>query len=185
MFKHSGKIACMYNLKIYTLLVCLILCFFWYTPTAKASESNVIINEIHYDAVPKTEPAEFIELYNNSAGAVDLSGWSIEDGIGYTIPTGITLAPSTYLIIAQQPEALRRKYGLDGQLPLLGPYDGRLSNKGERLTLRNAKGKQINQFEYSLGFPWPIVNATEILVLVKQLPSQYASQSLLQIAFIA
>jgi len=149
----------MYYLKIAITSIFLPIFFSWHPPTAQANPQTIIINEVHYDAVPKTEPAEFIELYNNSADAVDLSGWSIEDGIRYTIPDGITLAPSTYLIIAQQPDVLRNKYGLDDTVPVLGSYDGRLSSKGENLTLRDVKGTQIDELEYDLGFPWPVVNA--------------------------
>ncbi|PCH54558.1 MAG: hypothetical protein COC21_04585, partial [Verrucomicrobiales bacterium] len=40
----------------------------------------VIINEIHYDADPKTDAVEFVELHNAGGKDVDLSGWRFSSG---------------------------------------------------------------------------------------------------------
>jgi hypothetical protein len=44
-------------------------------------------------------------------------------------------------------------YGITG---VLGPYDGRLSNSGERITLSNAVGGVVLSFSYSDEPPWPV-----------------------------
>ena len=41
-----------------------------------AGADSIVINEIHYNPDVKTEPAEFVELYNPSPIAVNLSGAS-------------------------------------------------------------------------------------------------------------
>ena len=65
--------------------------------------ADIVINEIHYDPPDKTEFSEFIELYNNSDVGVDVSNWSITDGVDYQIPVGVIVAANDYLVISQDP----------------------------------------------------------------------------------
>ena len=67
--------------------------------------ANVVINEIHYDPDIKTDPVEFIELYNAGSNSVDLSGWFLADGVMFTFPNGSACPPGNYIIIAQNPLA--------------------------------------------------------------------------------
>jgi hypothetical protein len=116
-------------------------------------QAAVIINEIHYDPDIKTQLVEFVELCNAGTHAVDLSGWSFSDGITYAFPSGTSLDPEAYLVVAQNPKAFQQKYGFSP----FGPWQGNLSNSGERLVLRNSSGKIENEVDYQLGFPWPTV----------------------------
>lgn len=132
-----------------------------YAPDSTAQGVQVVINEIHSDPDLKTEWVEYVELYNAGDQAVDLSGWQFSDGISYTFDPGTALAAGDYLIVAQSPEHVLDKgrgwrYALKADR-VLGPFDGKLSNEGERLELRNAQGEVIDQVEYQLGFPWPTV----------------------------
>ena len=113
----------------------------------------VVINEIHYHPDAKTEPAEFVELFNTGTEPMRLAGWRFTQGIHFTFPVDTVLAPGGFLVVAQDPEFLKKKSGVDA----LGPFIGHLSGKGEKLTLRNAAGKVVNRVEYSSGFPWPTV----------------------------
>jgi len=149
-------------LKISILCICSSLGIFWSTSVAQANERegerNIIFNEIHYDAEPKTDLAEFVELYNAGTTTVTLSGWAVDGGIEYLIPAETELAPDNYLTIAQQPDAVRQKYAFSTTMSILGPYQGKLSTGGELLTLRDQQGTEIDQLKYGLGFPWPTVN---------------------------
>jgi hypothetical protein len=115
--------------------------------------ASVVINEVHFDPDVKTEPVEFVELYNSGDIPADLSGWSFNDGISYTFPEGVTVPSDGYVVVAQDPGALARQYSV----PSLGPFSGRLSNEGERLALVNARGDLQDEVTYRLGFPWPTV----------------------------
>ena len=115
--------------------------------------AQIVINEIHYAPDVKTELVEFIELHNASGSAVNLSGWQFTEGVAYTIPNGTTLAAGGYLVVAQNPTALQAKFGVAS----LGPWTGKLSSEGEKITLKNAAGGTEDEVEYSLGFPWPTV----------------------------
>ncbi len=118
------------------------------------ANAQLIINEIHHNPDVKTEQVEFIELYNKTTNIINIGGWYFSDGVQYTFPSGTTIAPRGYVVIAQNPTALKTKYGYSGAY---GPYAGGLSKYGEKLTLRDSSGEIINEVEYKCGFPWPIV----------------------------
>jgi hypothetical protein len=115
--------------------------------------AQIIINEIHFNPDVKTELVEFIELHNAGGSAVNLSGWQFTEGVTYTIPNGTTLAAGGYLVVAQNPTALQARFGVAA----LGPWTGKLSNEGEKITLKNVAGGTEDSVEYQLGFPWPTV----------------------------
>jgi len=114
---------------------------------------RIVINEIHYHPEPKTEPAEFIELFNTGPGAADLSGWHFADAVTYVIPNGTILAQNQYLVIAQNPATILAKFSVSA----LGPWTGMLDNDGDTVTLLNASGGVEDKVAYQLGFPWPTV----------------------------
>ncbi len=67
--------------------------------------SRLVINEVDYDQ-PGSDSAEFVEIFNNSASMVDLSGLAIvtingNGGSEYgRYPLSGTLAPGAYLVLA-------------------------------------------------------------------------------------
>ena len=114
---------------------------------------EVVINEIHYDADPKTDAVEFVELHNSGDKSVDLSGWRFSNGILFAFPVNTSLESGGYLALAENPAELRRKFKLSASV-IFGPYINRLSN-GEVLTLRDAADQRVDQVDYGSGFPWP------------------------------
>lgn len=120
---------------------------------------TIVINELHIDEDDKTRKGEFIELYNNSDTMIDLSGWYFSNGVNqadgdFTIPGGTTLGAGEFLVIAQDPAEVEALFGYVGAL---GPWTGKLSNKGETVTLNDASGNVIDEVSYKLGWPWPTV----------------------------
>lgn len=122
------------------------------TSTSVQSARAIVINEINYNPPDNTVRTEFIELYNESGGAVDLSGWRFNDGIEYVFPAGTSLAPGGYLVVASEPAVMQQVYGVEA----LGPWTGALSSDGERVRLINASGEVIDEVDYRPGFPWPV-----------------------------
>ncbi|MGB1259799.1 MAG: lamin tail domain-containing protein [Akkermansiaceae bacterium] len=115
-----------------------------------AAPADVVINEVHYDPADKTKKAEFIELYNKGTTPVDLTGWEFTKGVEFTFPS-TQLAAGEFVVVAQDPATLQAEYGASS----LGPWTGKLSNKGEKITLRDAAGNVIDTVDYGVGFPWP------------------------------
>ncbi len=127
------------------------------TFTANAVEVSdaVVINEIHYDPPDGSTPGEFIELYNPGASAVNLSGWTLDDGVQYTFPANTSIAGGGFLVIAQDPATAFSLYGVNA----LGPWVGKLDGDGERVALRDGGGSLIDEVDYGVGFPWPVAPA--------------------------
>ena len=123
--------------------------------------AQVVINELHTNPDIKTELVEFVELHNFGTEDVDLSGWSFVEGVFYTFPDGTTLAAGGYLVVAQDREQLKAKFGTERiTLPddvVLGPYGGALDGDGERVVVCDASGAVVDEVDYQLGFPWPTV----------------------------
>ena len=119
----------------------------------------VIINEIHYNPDVKTDPVEFVELYNNGTNPVNLAGWTLSAGAGlnYVFPA-TNLAAGGYLVVAQNPAALQTKYAFTRAL---GPFNTNLSSAlskyGDKIQLRTPADELHNEVEFQLGFPWPTV----------------------------
>lgn len=119
------------------------------SPGSRAA--GVVINEINYHPSDSANPAEFIELWNTDATAVDVSGWQFDVGITYTLPPNTTIAANGYLVVSADPAAFAARWGFTP----LGPWTGKLTNEGEQLRLRNASGATADSVTYAAGFPWP------------------------------
>ncbi len=115
--------------------------------------ADIVINEIHYDPPDKTEPAEYIELYNNSTADVDVSGWRFTDGVQFEIPVGTSIGAGGYLVVSQDPATVQQRFGVAS----VGPWDGQLKNSGEQIRLLNEMGDIVDEVDYQRGFPWPTV----------------------------
>ncbi len=116
-------------------------------------QQQVVINEVHVDPDDATELVEFIELYNQGSGPVDLSGWTLRRAVDYTLPVGTSIAAGGYIVVTQDTLDFADKF--DGSA--FGPWNGRLRNEGDTIELWTAAGDRIDEVDYQLGFPWPTV----------------------------
>ena len=117
--------------------------------------TRVVISEVHYNpasAGPGAGP-EFIELFNASYIAEDLSGWSLHGGVSYTFPHGTRLGGGQFMVVSADPGALKAATGLSR---VLGPFKGALNNNGDVLGLRDELGAQKLLLEYDNRSPWPL-----------------------------
>src|ERR1051325_9812334 len=55
------------------------------------ADSIVVFNEIMYHPATNEPALEWLELYNQNAVDVDLSGWQLRGGISYTFPNGTAI----------------------------------------------------------------------------------------------
>ncbi len=125
----------------------------------------VVINELMYH--PDADGDEFIELYNFSQQTVSLYDpaspsrtWSFIDGIDYQFPPQVSLPPGGFLLVVKiDPDLFRTKYHIPTSVPIFGPYDGKLSNGGERVALaRPGSGNStllVDAVTYDDAPPWP------------------------------
>jgi len=95
---------------------------------------------------------EFIEIYNSQPWWEEVGGFRIDGDINYSLPPETRIEKLNYLVIASDPKAVRKAYGLEN---VLGPYTGRLSNGGGRLRLRNNLDAVLFEVNYDTRAPWP------------------------------
>jgi hypothetical protein len=112
--------------------------------------AQMVINELHYNPDLRTERVEFVELLNAGEQPVDVTGWRLSAGVNFTFPA-VTVPPGGFLVVAENPAALKARFGADA----LGPYTGGFSKYGERVVLRDAADRIVDEVEYRPGFPWP------------------------------
>ncbi|MBI1840338.1 MAG: lamin tail domain-containing protein [Verrucomicrobia bacterium] len=117
------------------------------TPSAAAEAPKVVINEIHFNPADK-RPLEFVELHNAGAASASLAGWSLGR---FVFPSNASIGPGGFAVVAADPAAFAKEFGFQPQ----GPLPGRLSHRGERLHLKDASGRLIDEVKYGVGFPWP------------------------------
>ncbi|MEM7230533.1 MAG: lamin tail domain-containing protein [Planctomycetota bacterium] len=126
------------------------------TPSPGATNSltpdeRIVINEIMYSPRAENTGGEFIELYNRSDEAVDLTGWSFTRGISFTFPEGTILAADSYLALARDPVGFEDYYGFAP----IGPYEGRLRGDAETVLLRDPNDNQADRVGYADEGTWP------------------------------
>lgn len=117
---------------------------------AQAAATDVVINELMYSAASELDGDEFLELYNNGTTPVDLSGWCFS-GITLCFPAGQNIEAGAFLVVGIDAAQFQATY----RRPLDAVYTGKLSNGGEKVTLKDATGATIDQVTYSDRDPWP------------------------------
>ncbi|MFB3788980.1 MAG: lamin tail domain-containing protein [bacterium] len=123
---------------------------------------RVVIDEIMYHP-PDLQPSgdenvvdEYMELWNPTDQAVPLftgnGAWRIYDGIEYTFAPNTTLPPNGRILLVKfdpadpaAVEAFKAKYKISTwNVLLLGPFNGKLSNQGERIALEKPLGNDLS-----------------------------------------
>jgi hypothetical protein len=127
-----------------------------YTGQIEGPETNIVINEIMFSS--QVPGAEYIELFNRSAGfTFDLSGWRI-NGLDYTFPPGSFIGPRSFLVLTKDRVQFANVYG--GAVQVFDQYTGDFQHNGETITLLkpgpNGTEIVIDKVRYDNTAPWPL-----------------------------
>ncbi len=117
-------------------------------------EDGIVINEIMYNPPSGDGRDEYLELYNRSDRAIDLSGCRFTEGIEFEFPEGVVIAPDDYLVIAADAARLAVRYALDGGR-IVGDFRGVLADGGETLRLADRHDNIMDEVKYCDGGRWP------------------------------
>ena len=132
------------------------------------ADSVVVFNEIMYHPTSGSEASlEWVELHNQNAVDVDLTGWSLNGGIQYVFPTGTRIKGRGYLVVASNPTAL----AAEGPTDALGPFNGHLGNTGERLELWEGNNRVMDSVKYGADVSWPVAPDGAGVSLAKRDPN--------------
>ena len=100
------------------------------------------------------EDLEWIELYNRSQEAVDLTNWQLAGGIEYAFTAGTRIGPGQYLVIAADRRVLVELYP-EIASQIIGDYSRSLSNQSDRIELLDSRHNLADVVQYSDGLGWP------------------------------
>ena len=127
------------------------------TATSQATDS-LRITELNYNPFGPTQGElaansrlesgdfEFIELTNIGDRAINLLGAHFDDGIAFAFPSYV-LEPGDLAVVVRNIDSFRLRY--DADVPVIGQFQsGRLSNGGERISLRDAQNRPVQGFRY-------------------------------------
>jgi hypothetical protein len=123
---------------------------------------DVVINEIHYNPDVKTEPEEFVELYNAGSSDISLAGWRLCGAVEYAFPATAVLTAGGYAVVCQDWLTAITKWPqllitVNDHDVAFGPFEGRLGNAGQTVTVVDPSLRAVDQVSYKMGFPWPTV----------------------------
>lgn len=177
-------------------------------PNAAPLVGPVVISEIMFYPPALTDGEdntldEFIELQNISAATVDLfdpaaptNTWMIKGGVGFAFPQNVSLPAGGRLLLANfdpaDPlalQAFRSRYPASAEVPVFGPYSGRLGNSGDKVALYQPDAPQIaphpdagfvpyvwvDEVRYSANLPWPMGAGGTGLSLQRRTLSAYGN----------
>jgi hypothetical protein len=155
----------------------------------------VVISEIMYHPPDvngtNDEIDEYLELHNITATNVPLyctftneigyglaavtNTWHLRNAVDYDFPTNVTVAAAGRLLVTSfdpvanpaQLAAFRTLYNVATNVPIFGPWSGRLDNAGETIELKYPDKPDVTssnvtvpyvlveQIDYQPGTPWP------------------------------
>lgn len=145
--------------------------------------SPVVINEIFYQPPASNLDDEYIEFHNPTANAVRLfdveyptNTWRLRDGITFNFPFNIQVPAGSYFLlvnfdpqITAQLSAFRTRYSVPSEVPIFGPFTGKLSDTGETIEWQHPDHPEgldspdagfvpyeiQERIKYSAATPWP------------------------------
>ncbi len=112
------------------------------------------------NAVTDTD-GEWLELYNPTATAIDLDGWTIVDGDADTqVIVGSVIVPAGGRVVLGQSDDLM----LNGGVQPAFVFDSfALANDGDEVILLDASGNEVDRVAYDGGTSWPLQAGTSMI----------------------
>jgi PKD repeat protein len=118
--------------------------FFIWSNFSLGATNEVVINEIAWMGTDVSSADEWLELYNNTGGEIDLTGWTLKavDGTPEITLSG-TIAAHGYFLLERTDDQSVPDVAAD-QI-----YTGALGNSGENLELRDGENNLIDSIDCS------------------------------------
>jgi len=117
-------------------------------------KKNVVFNEINFKSGTTKPSGDWVEIYNPSDEAIDLTGWKYKDDNSYyQFSNGFTLGADSYLVIAE--DILKFNTVYPNISNVVGSSGFGLSSSGEYILLVDNYNMTIDSVYYKTSAPWP------------------------------
>ncbi len=129
------------------------------TGTALAA-GELLVTEIMYNS-SEAEDVEWIELYNNTAGTLDLTGWYVLDDNATHTPmplSGTLAAGAVRLLVGNETLFTAKHPGVTNYFPVFFQTYGdtwALGNGGDAVNVHNASDELVCAVVFDDAAPWP------------------------------
>ena len=120
-------------------------------------DSSLVINEINYNSSDDHDSEDWVELFNPTANAIDISNWLFkdeDDSHVFQIPINTILGQDQYIVLVNDSTDFSEFY--PGTINFIGDMDFGFSGGGEILRLYDDQGGLIDTVLYDDSDPWPI-----------------------------
>ena len=111
--------------------------------------NSVVINEINFKSADDFDTKDWVELYNTTAAAINISGWKLAGESldeAFTIPVGTIIPPYGYLVAsANRNKLVSLNPGLQN---VIGNFAFRLSGY-DKVQLFDSEGNLVDEVEYN------------------------------------
>ncbi len=116
-------------------------------------DNKLRLTEIMYNPTGGDD-YEFVELQNTGTNPVDLANFSLDEAVRFTFPPNTPLlAPGEFAVLVSNADTFTQLYP---DVTISGTYEGHLSNKGEKVILRDTAGEVFIEVEYNDEYGWPV-----------------------------
>ena len=124
------------------------------TSSSRSADAALVFNEVMYHPATNEAGLEWLELYNQLAVDLDVSGWRVSGDTAYTFPNGTRIAGRSYVVLARDPATLLAATGLASNV--FGPFVSPLNNQGGTLELYNNSGRLMDALTFGTDGDWPV-----------------------------
>lgn len=124
--------------------------------TGTAAAAPLIVSEFNYHSASGSDAGDWIELHNTGTFDLDLSGWSIRDGIDYhryVFPVGTKINAGAYLVVAEDLSKFRSIH--PNLWTVAGPLGFGLGNGGDFIRVYDHQDNLFLSIQYEDKSPWP------------------------------
>lgn len=112
------------------------------------------INEFNYHPPFNYPSGDWVELYNQTSQAIDLTDWRMTQGLNeFVFPENTLVAPGAYLVVCQDTAQFRVFHADAGMLA--GNFHFDLNNKSGKIALYDPAGTLVHSARYADSRPWP------------------------------
>ena len=132
--------------------------------------ANLRITEVMFNPNGSADN-EYVELQNIGTATLDLSGVRFTNGLDYTFPSGTTLAPGAFTVVARSRTAFASRYPSAVAALAPGTFSGALDNNGENLAVTLPTPWYVHIVKFRYESTWSTLAANSGYSLVVRAPA--------------